>query len=85
MRHVEADWTVFFLYHKGMRRAGSSRSHAVCVEIEQQPQSGIRFAMAPPSPRCTAWVWFTRSPVQKRTNLEGLISTSMLLSMREGL
>lgn len=49
-RHVEEDWTVFFLCHRDMRRPGSSRLHAMCVEIEQQPQSGIRFAMAFPPP-----------------------------------
>lgn len=57
----------------------------MCVEIEQQPQSGIRFAMAFPPPGTLHGVDSPGARFKKRTNLEGLISTSMMLSTREGL
>lgn len=68
-------WTVFFLSHRGMRRVGSSKLHAMCVEIEQQPQSGIRFAMAlsPPGEMDGVEVDSPGAWSKKRTNLEGLI------------
>jgi len=55
------------------------------VEIGQQPQSGIRFVLAPPPLGALHAVDSPGARFKQRTNFEELISTSMMLSIREGL